>query len=218
MIRPQGKFLVPAGPNLKNSAWPSIISLLRRESSLLAEEFQHGSVLLPFEKGEDECNSRGHTDQYAERKAEGVHGKGRAGDLLNLAHGWASSINGAASYSLFRFCPWDNTGMVGVGIMQLESISKACAENWEDCNNLGEKKKKSSHCALLVKINSHAALLHILPKLRRRQNTNNAGISIYSFMILCMFSELRMWPLSRNQVMSNLWDYGVVEYQQCKNW
>lgn len=113
MIRPQGKFLVPAGPNLKNSAWPSIISLLRRESSLLAEEFQHGSVLLPFEKGEDECNSRGHTDQYAERKAEGVHGKGRAGDLLNLAHGWASSINGAASYSLFRFCPWDNTGMVG---------------------------------------------------------------------------------------------------------
>lgn len=82
----------------------------------------------------------------------------------------------------------------------------------------GRKKKKSSHCALLVKINSHAALLHILPKLRRRQNTNNAGISIYSFMILCMFSELRMWPLSRNQVMSNLWDYGVVEYQQCKNW
>lgn len=117
----------------------------------------------------------------------------------------------ATPYSVFAL--ETKTGMVGVGIMQLESISKACAENWEDYNNLGEK-KKSSHCALLVKINSHAAY----SKLSRRQNTNNAGISIYSFMILCMFSELYMWPLSKNQVMSNLWDYGVVEYQQCKNW
>lgn len=89
------KFSVPAGPNLKNSAWPSINSLLRRESSLLAEELQHGSVPLPFEKGEDECSSRGEIDQHAERKAEGDRSKGRAADLLNLACGWASFVNRA---------------------------------------------------------------------------------------------------------------------------
>lgn len=35
----------------------------------------------------DECNSRGEIDQRAERKAGGLHGEGRADDLLNLAHG-----------------------------------------------------------------------------------------------------------------------------------
>lgn len=44
------KSRVPAGPNLKNSAWASINSPVRSQSSLLAEELQHGSVPLAFEK------------------------------------------------------------------------------------------------------------------------------------------------------------------------
>lgn len=160
----KAKFSVPAGPNLKNSAWPSIIFLLRRERSLLAEQLRHGSLPLPFEKGEDECNSRGARRLECRKKGwRGGVAKGRAADLLNLAHGRASSINRAVSYSPFRFCPWDSAGLVGVGIMQLESIHKAHTEKRGACNNLGGK-KKSSHCARLVKANSHAALLHMLPK------------------------------------------------------
>lgn len=36
-------------------------------------------------------------------------------------------------------------------------------------------------------------------------------------MLLCPFSELCMWPLGRNKVITNLWDYGVVECRGCEN-
>lgn len=58
-------------------------SLQEEKSSLLTEELQHRSVPLAFQKETSKSNSRGEDGPVA----DGVHGRERAADLLNLAHG-----------------------------------------------------------------------------------------------------------------------------------
>lgn len=151
------KFSVPAGPNLKNTAWQSINSLLRRESSLLAEELQHGSVPLPFERGEDECSSREGGDRPACRK-KGCAATGRVADLLNLAHRWASFVNRALELLPIQVLPLRQRRPGRSRYYAAGECIRARAGNWEGTvTTLGKKiihplhqtrKNKLPYCTL----------------------------------------------------------------------
>lgn len=115
---------VPCLPSqtLKNTPWLFVNSFRGTESSLLAEELQHDSAPLPFEKGNIRCSSRRQIDQHADRQAEWEHVKARADDFFQLATCMSFILqHRTITISPFKFCPQDNVGLVR--FMQFVSIS-----------------------------------------------------------------------------------------------
>ena len=139
-------FSMLAGPNLKKHCMTiHKFSSEKERSSLLAEELQHGSVPLPFERGEDECSSVrgwGGGDRPACRKKgwRGSTEKGKSGWLVELG-AWMSFIRQQSTTST----PYSGSALEvtsagsDFSIIQLESVSELVQGTER------EKKKKNNH-------------------------------------------------------------------------
>lgn len=172
MIRPQGKISqCLLGQTLKNTAWQSINSLLRKREFTSSWRAPAWFSAITIWKGRRWVLQRWCVGGGGDRPAcgkkgwRGECGKGRAADLLNLAHGWASFVKSSVLYS------W--------------------RAHQSSCREPREKSSSNSQAALLQHI--------LLPNSNEKQNAYKkfCFLKNISLSLLCPFSELCIWPLGK---------------------
>lgn len=192
MIRPQGKISqCLLSQTLKNTAWQSINSLLRKREFTSSWRAPAWFSAITIWKGrrwvlQRWCVGGGEIDQRAERKAEG--GSAEREERLTCWTWRMDELHSSTEhyiYSLFRFLPLRRRQP------GLSSVLYSWRAYQSSCREPREKSSSNSQAALLQHI--------LLPNSNEKQNAYKkfCFLKNISLSLLCPFSELCIWPLGK---------------------